>query len=87
MGLQVVTANRLRDGAVVYLEGDGGWSGDVERGATGGGHEAERLLGQGQAAEARQLVVGPYLIDVEEREGGIRPVRLRERIRAFGPTT
>jgi hypothetical protein len=32
-------------------------------------------------------VVGPYLIDVGEVDGEVRPIALRERIRAFGPTT
>jgi hypothetical protein len=86
MSLQSVTANGLGDGAVVYLDGDGGWSGDLGHAATASGGETERLLGLGRAAETEQRVVGPYLIDVEELDGTLRPVRLRERIRASGPT-
>ena len=34
MGLKVITANRLRQGDVVYLTADGGWSGRLCDGAT-----------------------------------------------------
>ncbi len=86
MTLQMVTANGLGDGGVLYLAGDGGWSVDFKLGATASGAEADRLLENGRAAEARQIVIGAYLIDVEEAEGGLKPVRYREQIRADGPT-
>ncbi|MHB8530713.1 MAG: DUF2849 domain-containing protein, partial [Caulobacteraceae bacterium] len=47
--------------------------------------------GQAEAAEARAKadvthLVEPYLIDVQEVEGGVAPVSYRERLRALGPT-
>lgn len=82
---QVYTANRLADGAVVYLGGDGGWS---ERpspsGVIGAGQEA-RMRGLAEAAAEAAVIVEPYLIEVVELSGAIRPVRYRERIRAYGP--
>ena len=82
---QVYTANRLADGAVVYLGGDGGWS---ERpspsGVIGAGQEA-RMRGLAEAAAEAAVIVEPYLIEVVELGGAIRPVRYRERIRAYGP--
>ena len=82
---QVYTANRLADGAVVYLGGDGGWS---ERPSPSGviatGQEA-RMRGLAEAAAEAAVIVEPYLIEVVELGGATRPVRYRERIRAYGP--
>jgi len=86
--LRAATANRLRDGAVVFRTVTGGWSsriGDAE--PVGGEAEAGRLLAEAERDAADAVVVGPYLIDVESGEDGVRPLSLRERIRAFGPTT
>jgi uncharacterized protein DUF2849 len=85
MGLQMLTANRLRDGAVVFLARDGEWTERVGEGRViveeG---DAAALL---QAAEsAKTLVVAPYLIEVAEQGGTWVPVRYRERIRAEGPS-
>src|SRR5215469_4893153 len=84
---QVMTANRLRDGAVVYLAADGRWStaiadGDVARDAAA----AERLTAAGHQAAADQVVVGPYLIAVAVKDHGVEPLGTRERIRALGPS-
>ena len=88
MASQIVTANRLRDGAVVYLTTDGQWS---ERVADGGVVEddsaAESLMATAQASVDRRHVVEPYLIDVSRESDGLRPLRYREAIRAFGPST
>lgn len=85
-GPQAVTANRLGDGAVVYLAEPGRWSTRLE--------EARLLLDAAQAdalldeagRDAATRVVGPYLIDVETDDAGPRVTSLRERIRATGPT-
>lgn len=84
---RVLTANRLGDGRVVYF-GDGGWSDNFAAAQIVRGEaEAEAAEAEGRAAVADRLVVEPYLIDVEEAEDGYVPSRLRERIRALGPTT
>ena len=84
---QVATANRLRDGAVVYLTADGSWStrfadSAVAREAA----VAERLKATADQAAADQEVVGPSLIEVSLRGGRFEPVGTRERIRALGPS-
>lgn len=84
---RVLTANRLADGRVIYL-GEGGWT--PELGAArlvSNEQEAEAAEREGRDAVAGRLVVEPYLIDIETEAAGVRPVRLRERIRALGPTT
>ncbi|HSY87964.1 MAG TPA: DUF2849 domain-containing protein [Verrucomicrobiae bacterium] len=85
MGTQMVTANRLRDGAVVFLAAAGRWTTRVGEGhvAETESHAAELL----RAAEAMPTeVVAPYLIEVASSGGGWSPTRYRERIRAEGPS-
>jgi hypothetical protein len=85
---QVLTANRLRDGAVVYLGADGDWDTRFERLRIAADKvEAAALEAVGARAAADQIVVAPYLIDVAEEGGRIVPTRYRERIRALGPST
>jgi len=85
--LQVVTANRLADGAVVHLTADGSWSrhlsdAHVARDATA----AAALLDVAERAVAARLVVAPYLIEVALEGATLRAVRYRERIRVEGPS-
>lgn len=84
---QVVIANRLKDGIVVFLGTDGRWSEQLSdctpcQDAT----EAAALLERGQKAESNQEVVGPELIEVDTVDGDLQPVKMREAIRAAGPT-
>lgn len=84
---KVLTANRLGDGRVVYL-GEQGWTSAIDEArliATP--DEASGAEAEGARAVTERMVVEPYLIDVETETGGVLPARLRERIRADGPTT
>jgi len=84
----VITANRLMDGLVVYLTEDGSWSEVINEARIAADDEAlQAALADGQAAEAAHEVVGVYEVAVERDGTDIRPVRIRERIRAYGPTT
>ena len=86
MSLEIVTANRLADGRVVYL-GEQGWSTHIgEAEVAGSAAAAAALLELAQRAVAEREVVDPYLIEVVEEEGILRPARRRERIRGAGPT-
>lgn len=85
---QVVTANRLRDGAVVFLTPSGEWSTKVDESEIArDAAVAARLQAIGDKAMTDRIVVGPYLIEVALRGQLIQPVVYRERIRAFGPST
>ena len=84
---QVITANRLTDGIVVYLTAAGDWSPAIadslvcpDADAT-----AAAMVTAARAEAEDQHVVTPYEIDVTT-DGDIRPVRYREAIRAFGPS-
>lgn len=84
---QVLTANRLVDGDVVYFTAGGGWDTRLETARVAAGKEdAAALEAIGVQAAAEQIVVGPYLIDVGEEAGRLVPRRFRERIRAYGPS-
>lgn len=84
---QMVIANRLDDGLVVFLTPDGGWTGSIDAGAVArDADSAERLLETAKTAETNCQVIDPYLIDIEVSTSGRRPVVFREAIRAAGPT-
>lgn len=86
--LRAATANRLRDGVVVFRTVTGGWSSRIADAETvSSDAEVARLLAEAERDSANAIVVGPYLIDVAVVDGETRPASLRERIRAFGPTT
>lgn len=84
---KVLTANRLTDGIAVWLDANGRWSERIETALVARHDDAVSGLEQaGKSAFNRNVVVDVALVDVEETESGIQPLRLRERIRAAGPT-
>lgn len=84
---QVVTGNRLIDGVVVYLDAAGGWTERLgEARVVEGADELDDAVALGKAAERAQVVTEAYPIDVARDDHGVRPLRLREKIRAGGPT-
>ncbi|TGQ53234.1 DUF2849 domain-containing protein [Mesorhizobium sp. M1C.F.Ca.ET.193.01.1.1] len=84
--MKVLTANRLSDGIAVWYA-DGGWAETVGHADIAHDKAAEdRLEGIGAAAAGNNEVVDVNLIDVIVTDGLVEPVRLREKIRAAGPT-
>lgn len=84
---QIVTANRLIDGDVVFRAADGRWVRDIDAaGLLADKAEAERANTAALADVDAALVIDVAVIDVTVTDGRVVPVRLRERIRAFGPT-
>jgi hypothetical protein len=84
--LQVLTANRLRDGDVVYWRG-GAWveafkDADLLRDKAA----ADASLAAAQASVKDRVVVGTYLFAVREEDGRIRAVEEREIVRSEGPS-
>jgi hypothetical protein len=84
---QVITANRLKDGTVVFLGTEFNW---VEQIADARLFNSAEAVAAGLAAtkkdEVDNLVVEIYAIEVSDKAGAVVPVRLREAIRASGPT-
>jgi len=84
---QVLTANRLADGEVVFLTRAGEWSPRIDDAALAVEPDAATALeARGREAETSNIVTGAYLIAAERREGRVRALHIRERIRALGPT-
>ena len=82
----MLTANRLRDGDVLYRKG-AGWvlmlaDGEVYRDQAA----ADAALAAATAELERNEFVAPYLFEVRDVNGKIVPVKEREIIRAAGPT-
>ena len=85
--MQMIIANTLVDGFVVFLTDDNGWTHDIEKGALATNDaDAASLLAQAKAAEAGNVVIDPYLIPVVIENGRRVPTEYREYIRATGPT-
>ncbi len=98
----VITANRLADGVVVFQTQDArsqdaqcqdaqcqdaGWSEDFNRAAVLPDAEATKAaLARAGEDATRNLIVDPYAFAVEARNGHVVPKALREAIRAAGPT-
>ncbi|MBO6890471.1 MAG: DUF2849 domain-containing protein [Roseibium sp.] len=86
--MKVITANRLLNGDVVWLGENQNWVERVTLAKVFEGKDAVASgLEVGATAEKNQEVVGVYEMDVTIEDGVIHPVRLREKIRAAGPTT
>ncbi|MQX38038.1 DUF2849 domain-containing protein [Roseospira navarrensis] len=85
---RVVTANRLRDGVVVYRTAAGAWSPALDDAHVVASTEAEEgLLRACTADVADCLVVGLDVIEVQiDAHGAIAPISQREAIRAVGPS-
>lgn len=86
--LKAATANRLSDGAVVYLGDDGEWTERIEGARIADGKDAAAaLIADAERDVPLCRVVAPYLIDIGRGpDNVVRPATYREQIRAFGPS-
>ncbi len=86
--LKAVTANSLRDGDVVFLDGANGWTRAIDAAATfSDGPALDAALAVAARAVADTLVVGVYAIDVTRDGDRVIPSHIKERIRASGGPT
>jgi len=84
---QVLTANRLSVGEVVYWNAAKGWVRHLHEAEVLADDKAEDVLkGAGVRSVQERQVVGVYLFEVRVKDGGIVPVKTRETIRAAGPS-
>jgi len=84
----VVTANRLVDGIVVYLAPDGGWVEELARAWLADTEEETKELESVAAnAVAERRVVAVYPMEVAFQDGAPVALSVRERIRASHRTT
>jgi hypothetical protein len=83
---QILTANRLVVGEVVYWGGASGWVPRLDQAQVLINGEAEKALAGAADWVRKGEVVAPYLFDVRVNNGVAVPVKVREAIRAAGPT-
>eukprot|EP01037_Dinobryon_pediforme_P015660 gene15660-15807_t len=86
MPLFVVTATRLRDGAILWLGADHVWHERFAAANPVPEAEIDAELAFGASEIAAQRVIGVYRVEVERDGFGFTPVTTRERIRATGPS-
>jgi hypothetical protein len=84
---QVLTANRLSVGEVVYWNAAKGWVTYLHEAEILADDEAETVLKDAGARSVQnRRVVNPYLFEVRVDGGKVVPVKAREAIRAAGPS-
>jgi hypothetical protein len=84
-GPQVLTANGLKTGPVVYLDADFNWTTlFVNALRTEDPDIIDKMQSFGEKAEANNIVLGVYFIDISPATG--LPSRYREKFRANGPS-
>ena len=82
--MEILTANELVSGAVVYVDEQGHWQQDLNKARLF--DDAEVRDAVIAAAKATGRIVGIEIEKVDVVDGRVIPNRLRERIRAEGPT-
>jgi len=83
---QILTANRLVLGEVVYWNADRGWVTRLDDAQLLSDAEAEAALKGAAEWVQKREVVAPYLFDARLQNGIPVPSAVREAIRAAGPT-
>lgn len=84
--MEILTGNELLSGAAVYLDRDGRWVEDLQAARVFLPEEAEARDAAMAATRATMRIVSLETEVVTLQDGRIVPARLRERIRAEGPT-
>jgi len=85
--LSIITGNSLGEGLVVFQSASG-WTRSIAEAETYETKETlDAAVARANADAAANRVVEPYPIEVIRQGARIVPVRLREKIRAAGPTT
>ncbi len=85
--MQMIIANRLVDGRVVFMDADAAWVDSIEDGVLlETAADSDRSMGLAMRAVEDCVIVDPYPIEVDADSGKRRPLEAREAIRAFGPS-
>ena len=84
--MEIVTANELLSGAVVYLTADGNWVMDIDAARVFGPDDTADRDAMIAKARAQGHLVGVETEKVRVEDSRVIADRLRERIRAEGPT-
>ena len=85
--MDILTGNELMSGATVYLDRDGNWVEELQKARVFLKEEAEARDAAIAATKKTMRINSLEIETVTLRDGVIHPDRIRERIRAEGPTT
>ena len=84
--MEILTGNELMSGATVYLDAGGHWVEDLQQARVFSRDETAERDAAIAATKGTGRIVGVEIEEVTQDHGVITPKRLRERIRAAGPT-
>ncbi len=84
--MEILTGNELMSGATVYLDGNGRWGEDLQQARVFLKEEAEARDAALAATRQTMRILSLEIETVTLRDGVVHPDRIRERIRADGPT-
>jgi len=84
--MEILTGNELVSGAAVYLRADGVWGEDLQAARLFRREDTALRDADIAATKATGRIVGIEIEEIDQVDGVIVPRRLRERIRAAGPT-
>jgi hypothetical protein len=82
----IVTANRLRDGQVVWFAPEGSWAEDIAAAEVFDNGVIEEAIARARIFEEQRVVLDVYGVELDSAHPGLVPVTERERIRAAGPS-
>jgi hypothetical protein len=82
----IVTANRMRDGQVVWLAPGGRWVEDIAAAEIFDNGIIDEAIARARVFEEKRVVVGVYGVELASAQPCTVPVTERERIRAAGPS-
>ena len=84
--MEILTGNELISGGTVYLDAGNRWVEDLQAARLFSEDETDARDAALAATKAGGRIVSLEIEDVTHEDGRIVPKRLRERIRAAGPT-
>ncbi len=84
--MEILTGNELISGGTVYLDSNNNWVEDLQSARVFGKEEAEARDAAIAATKKTMRINSLEIETVTLRDGTIYPDRIRERIRAEGPT-
>lgn len=84
--MEILTGNELMSGATVYLDRSGNWVEDLQQARVFLKEEAQARDAAIAATKNTMRINSLEIETVTRRDGAIHPDRIRERIRATGPT-
>lgn len=85
-GPQMILANWLDSGRVVFFTRDGGWSADTSLAAYAEGEALDALLAEAEKSTRNNLIVGTELVGATIKNDTAYPAHIKHTVQAKGPS-